>query len=347
MNSNPQVGTGQQAGPPLYGRQWSLEVSTTDGQQVIAPITGGTFSPETLRITFDVHTPCFQNAYWYADIVIYNLSKIGSDIIIKAAPNVQAGMIVTLKAGYVGGQGQYDVIWVGPIFQATFLRENVTDYKLTLHCVLGLLQAISGEIQSTVYSGMDQSEIVSAMIEQLGLELQTELPAKLSNKTLPRDKVVIDPVAALNDIAKDNKLVWFLSQRNLTPGKTGIYFGDVSADIPTTAAYTYTPNIPGSSGGGLLGTPVQTQFGIDFSVLLDPRIRAQIPWQVVEVKEVVIQQNLIQPQQSQMQYKLATDGQYVVVDIHHRGDSRGNIWQTDLTTCVVVGNVLLSLIGGS
>ena len=341
MNSNPQVGTGQQAGPPLYGRQWSLEVSTTDVQQVIAPITGGTFSPETLRITFDVHTPCFQNAYWYADIVIYNLSKIGSDIIIKAAPNVQTGMIVTLKAGYVGGQGQYDVIWVGPVFQPTFLRENVTDYKLTLHCILALLPAISGEIQSTVYSGMNQSEIVSAMIEQLGLELQTELPAKLSNKTLPRDKVVIDPVAALNDIAKDNKLVWFLSQRNLTPGNTGIYFGDVSADIPTTAAYTYTPTT------GLLDTPVQTPFGIDFSVLLDPRIRAQIPWQVVEVKEVVIQQNLVQPQQSQIQRPLASDGQYVVFDIHHRGDSRGAIWQTDLTTYSVVGDILLSVIGGS
>src|SRR5208283_5748488 len=160
MSTSPvQVGTGQPAsGAGLYGRKYSLQVLKPlgSGQTSVFTVSDSSFEPEALRITFDVRTPLFQNAYWYADIDIYNLSPETSIALMNDAYSVKPGMTVLLQAGYQNGN--YGVIWQGPILQPTWTRENVTDYRLTLHCVLGLLQAINGQTLNAVYSGFNQTQ---------------------------------------------------------------------------------------------------------------------------------------------------------------------------------------------
>jgi hypothetical protein len=106
---------------------------------------------------------------------------------------------------------------------------------------------------------------------------------------------------------------------------------------------TYTPS------SGLIGTPTQTQFGVEFSVLLDPRIKAQLPLLTVEIQEAIISQFAPNPVQTtgQVPYPLQSDGVYTVFEVRHRGDSRGNPWQTDVTAASIQGNVLAALVGAA
>jgi hypothetical protein len=180
----------------------------------------------------------------------------------------------------------------GPVFQPTFVRENVTDYKLTLHCILGLLQATNGQVISTVYSGFNQAEIVTSMIEELNLKLMNPLEPVLSQKKLWRDKVIFGTAAeVLGGIAQDNGMVWFLTQRNLNQGTTGIVFSTLGNGLDTKPGFVYTPTT------GLIGTPVQTDKGVDCSVLLDPRVWMQIPLQTFGIEQALIQQATLQPGQ--------------------------------------------------
>jgi hypothetical protein len=224
------------------------------------------------------------------------------------------------------------------VFQPTFVRENVTDYKLTLHCILGLLQATSGQIMNVAYAGTTQTEAVLGMIKSLGLTSDYISP-NISTKVLPRDKFIFGNAQDyFNGIAKDNDMVWFLAQRGLGDSATGgISFGALSDGIgsDTKPGFIYTPTT------GLLGTPVQTQYGVDFSVLLDPRIKAQLPLLSVGIDQAIIQQFQTQP--GTVAWPLQLTGTYVVVDVRHRGDSRGDLWQTDITGCVIQGDVLRQL----
>ena len=342
MSTTPSAVNSSSSKNALYGIQWSLEVQTPQGggSQSVLKVTGGTFLAETIRITFDVYTPCIQSAYWYADINIYNFNSDTALTLINGASNIAPGMTVILKAGFANGN--YDVIWQGPVFQPTFVRENVTDYKLSLHCILGLAQASNGQVLSGAYAaGQNQAEIITQMMQSIGLQVNpfgTKTQVALTAKKLPRGVTVFgSPDEYMDDIAEDNNMVWFLQQRGLA-GSSGVSIGILDDGINATpqSGYVYTPS------SGLLDTPIQTQAGVDFSILLDPRIKAQFPLMTVQIQQVIIQQLQRSPNSPQVT-PLSTTGTYVVGAVRHRGDSRGNVWQTDITGYTLIGDVLALL----
>jgi hypothetical protein len=192
-------------------------------------------------------------------------------------------------------------------------------------------------VLSTVYSGFNQSEIVTSMMDELKLQIVTPLSGLKTTK-LWRDKVVVGNVNdVLNGIAKDNSMVWFLTQRGLAASTTGIVVGSLGNSLETTPGFVYTPNT------GLIGTPTQTTVGVDCSVLLDPRVQAKIPVQTFGIKQAFIQQAVLQIGQQPI-LPLQSTGTYVVVRVRHRGDSRGNIWQTDITGVTPDISVLKNLV---
>lgn len=330
----------------LYGRKYSLQVTAPagSGQQTVLTISDSSFEPEALRIVFNVNTPAMQGAYWYADIDIYNCDSTTTQAVIQASQDYKQGMTAILKAGYLNGN--YDIIWQGPVFQPLWTRENVTDYKLTLHCILSLEAATSGNpITQQYQDGMNQTEIVLDMIKNLGLApvgpSGSYISPNLSTKSLPRGKTVFGSASdVLTEIAEDNNCVWFLSQRGLPGDPASLNMGKLDdGSLQTEAGFVYTPTT------GLLGTPVQTQHGVNFSVLLDPRIKAQLPLQTVGIKEVVTQQLPRVPNQTV--YTLSPTGTYVVGAVRHRGDSRGNTWQTEITGYRYIGGPggVLELLG--
>ena len=167
------------------------------------------------------------------------------------------------------------------------------------------------------------------MMQDIGLQVNpfgTKTQAALTKTKLPRGVSVFgDAGEYMTDIAEDQNMVWFLQQRGLA-GSSGVSIGALDDGINASPqpGYTYTPTT------GLLDTPTQTQAGVDFSILLDPRVKAQFPLQTVQIQQVIIQQLQRSPNSAQV-IPLSTTGTYVVGAVRHRGDSRGNLWQTDIT----------------
>ena len=321
----PAPNSGSSGSGSLYGRKYQLLVSTQGGEQVIN-FSDSSFEPEALRITFNVYTPCIHSAYWFADIDIYNLDTSTNEELVIAASNIGQGAQVTLSAGYASGN--YDIIWMGPVFQATLSRENVVDLKLSLHCIYSMESVLSGAVISTQYAaGMTQPELIVRMLNSLGLH-QNYLSPNIKKTAVSRGGVLFGaPDKYFDQIARDNNMVWFINQR-------GFSMGALNDDLNSTPApgFVYGPK------SGLIGTPEQTQSGVDFSILLDPRVKAQLPLMTVGIDQSLIRQYKLQI--GEVIRPLDNDGTYVVGAIRHRGDSRGNIWQTDITGYTNLGEVL-------
>ena len=322
MSSIPKIVPGSTS----FGRKYQLQIFLDQGLQTeILTVTDSDFEPEALRIVFDVYTPCFAT-YWWADINIYNLNMTTTKSLISAASAIKQGMIVVLKAGYKNGN--FDVIWQGPVFQALWSRENVVDFKLSLHCIFSLESALSGAVISPANSaaGASQSEILNGMIASLGLHADSISPT-ISQKKLSRGKKMFgSPERYFNWLAEDNNMIWFLSHR-------GITFGSLTdRQTSTEPAIKYTPTT------GLLDTPQQTQNGVNFTVLLDPRLRAQIPLMTVAIDQAAIQQYKLSI--NELILPLDKDGVYVLGEVRHRGDSRGVPWYTEVTGYEKVGSAM-------
>src|SRR5208337_4492188 len=127
-----------------FGRVWKVTIQGADGVTIEFGTTqppGNIFSPEPLQMTFETYQT-IQQAFWYCDIVIYNLnSPTEQEILLQ-------GMTVTLDAGY---QGQpYGTIFQGTLLQPLWEREDGIDDKLTLHCVCGLIEAGNNFVGQTI-----------------------------------------------------------------------------------------------------------------------------------------------------------------------------------------------------
>src|SRR5947209_6671930 len=98
---------------PLFGRYYKLDVSIPNGAgnggTTVLTLASNSFEPEALRMTFDVQLYAFQ-AYWYAEICIYNLDQATTQQLLAqpqtgaaALGQIKQGMVATLSAGYQNG----------------------------------------------------------------------------------------------------------------------------------------------------------------------------------------------------------------------------------------------------
>jgi hypothetical protein len=95
---------------------------------------------------------------------------------------------------------------------------------------------------------------------------------------------------------------------------------------------------------GLIGTPQQTEYGVNFTSLLNPLYNLNDGKTLQQVK---IDQSQIRQQKilyGQLWSRLDQDGMYKVIGYRHSGDSRGNTWQTDVTCCNLIGMLPAQLI---
>ena len=334
MSTLPVVGTGTtqatpSSGLPLYQRKYSLQLLTPSGSDTnVLTVTDSSWEPEALRITFDTQQVGLQSNYWFADIVIYNADKATATAILQASSNISQGMIAVLRAGYIGGP-ENNIIWQGPVFQPLWVRENVVDYKITLRCILSLESAISGNTISANYgAGSSQYDVVIKMIESLGLQPGTISP-NLSTKPMSRGFTWFgSPDKELDRIVRGNNMLWWLDMD-----------GKVNIGHPNDGQVSEAPTIVYTPTTGLIGTPEQTQYGVNFTVLLDPRLKVQMPMLTAAINNAAIRQYQIQ-YGSYNFLPLDQDGVYVIGSVRHRGDSRGNAWYTDVTGFVKVGDAL-------
>lgn len=329
-----------------FGRAWELQIDTKGNNGVATEwiIGQDSWLPESLRVTFQIEELGYTEKWW-GDISIYNLSPSTKDAIIMQGANV------TLSAGYQDGTS-YGVIFKGKIFQWIWSREDVVDYKLTLHCLAGLDYEVDNMVSFQAQAGASQRDIIMRMMEQA----ETPIPVEsidsdiLGTIVLPRGEIVFgSPNSYLNKVARSNGLQHYF-------GETGVVIGDIT---PTTnvSQYTYS-SVPDPSNDNkrvagvnytIIGTPQQIQNGVEMRVLMDARLRPKVPATNIKIDNTVIRQMLITPpdaasaQSSTLWPALAQDGVYAVASVKHTGDTRGDAWYTDVVGITNQSGILNAL----
>lgn len=310
-----------------FGRAWKLTVNTvpdeTGIQQQITAFSSA-WIPEALHITFETFQSV-NSALWYADISIYNLNNATLNTIITQ------GMTVSLEAGYMNKP--YGVIFEGTVFQPLWERENVTDFKLTLHCVVGFINNGNNFAAQSFAKGLTQRQLVARMAAgastPVPLVTNPDADTALSKTTLSRGGIIFgNPDKYFEQASKYSDLNTWQSN-----AQASIISLSKSANLPT---FTF------GVGSGLLGTPQQTQFGVDCRVLLDPRI--------TPATQIYLDQSALTVRQLPLGLAgntyptiLSQSGYYAVLAVRHMGDSRGNTWETQITGSLYSDELLEAL----
>jgi hypothetical protein len=349
------------APPPLgaFGRSWQIQIATQDGGTFT--ISSRVADGETpLRVTFDIDTYALL-AYWTAEITIYNLGNTTAKAILgdSGMPNtatlwkfnqpIIAGDTVSVSAGYQFAQaGPFNPasnnLFVGRVFQPIWTRENVVDWKLTLRCVNQLIADAFNDVNLTIPEGRTAQQAINAVCGAANITVdQTQDTAdKLAQVSDPRAQTFFGkPTEVLSGLLTPNGVSAWLSQDAVdAPPNLHIRMFDPN-NPPPTPDYAYgPPNIPGQYAPAgtttgnvkqtLIGTPEQTQDGVQFKVLMDSGIHVGDMVQLAPGALIVpfrFQYNSTYPAVT------SQSGQYVVQGVRHYGDSRGRAedWYTEVT----------------
>ena len=326
----------------LFGQAWQLTVAYQIGSQTPsearqAIISSNAWEPEALRVTFEVQQSTISSPWGFADIVIYNLNNEDfQDILANAT-------WVFLSAGFQTGPAKSAQIWSGPILQVLYDREGVVDQRVTLHCVYNPIAMQQPLAFSTgVFSSQAQllSKAAAAInmpaISQANGTMGQYAAQVTGQKQYLRGNTVFGTLGKqLDTVANDQ----FLST---TRDGVQAYLTEISAPDATIPdpSLIYSPpdppdeslSVPDGTTKSIIGTPKQTPTGVIFTVLLDPRLKFQIPIQVARLVRTLPNQTAIQPSPSagNMGTPLNTDLSFFVSQVRHIGDSRGNDWYTEV-----------------
>lgn len=330
---------------PLYGRKYQVILNLPGQQQIIAD---SDWDPSVLRVTFDIRMMALQEQFWECDVAIYNADGWLIDAVLGAQGQAAT---VQISAGYQNGN--YAVIWDGPIFQAFLERENVVDLKLTIVSMIRLLGLIDGEDAGfNLEAAATQIDILNQIASKLHAPFAPAgLSSNVGSDPIPRGVTVFGNLSkVLSDLAEDNNMQWWLSSLGLNFGDPTEDFTD-SSGVSVAPALIFSPPVvpsvgpslplPAGSTGSILGTPQQTMYGVAFRVCLDPRVKVEKPLMSVKIDNSALR--ILKLQIGQNPRLLDQDGVYVVVGLRHFGDTRGNDWYTEIDGWTRVGNTLAEL----
>lgn len=222
------------AGQSFWQRAWKLQITPQSAPQIT--VTNSAWGNEPLKMTFEVQSGVRgpNPAFILATINIWNLNSAATQALLDSpgsktgnlnigyAPGdhqgkfnvvIQQGDRVTLSAGYQSNfNAQTGLIFQGYVYQPMWEKENVTDYKLTLLCVLGLYEDTQNIVALSLAAGASQLQIVRQMAQNARIPIPIDaIDEAALSKTLPRGKVIFGrPGQKIAEIAADNNLqCWF------------------------------------------------------------------------------------------------------------------------------------------
>lgn len=303
---------------PYFLRDWKLTVTPLPAGRA-QPLTATNHQGDNgaLKCTFDIEQAA-NVAYWFADIAVYNAMPLMSEII-------QKGDLVTLEAGYQTPPA--GAIFSGRVFQPLWERSSETDYRLTLHCLVGLFEDETGHVETTIPAGMSYLDAVFQVANAAGLRVGSLDGPVLQKKVYPRAVPVFGRASAFFlGVAVDTHLQMWM-------GWKGVNIRSLASEDTIPDAVYVPPFSPASQTASkngtkqtLIGTPQQTQWGISFRTLLDSGIELG---SVVKVENALVSRILQIPGGDRVPF--VKDGLYSVARIRHTGDTRGNEWNTEIT----------------
>jgi len=287
-------------GAVQYGRAFSLVVFGTD-------LNGLDLSE--LRCKFvvkrsDTMTPNV------ADIRVYNLEE-------KTAIRIRNEFKrVILQAGY---EGNYGVIFQGNIKQVIIGRESATDTFIDIVAGDGDRAYNFAVVNATIAAGGTQLDQIQAAVGTMAEKGVTaghigDTPAE----TLPRGKTMWGNARNyLRDVAQTSDKTWSIQDEKVT--------------FVSKKSYLPGERVVLTSKTGMIGTPQQTNEGVNAKCLLNPMLkiggRVEIDNASIERYKI----NLTVPNSpANIPAPLTADGVYYLLVVEHQGDTRGVEWYSSL-----------------
>lgn len=316
-----------------FGRAWRLTVESPRLGQATT-IQSTSWSEESLHVLFSINKDYYSGALWWAEFVIYNLNAATEQLFLQ----LNQGDTVTLAAGYQKGWGSgNNVLFKGQVWQPMWERENVTDFKVTLRCMVGLPFLMQNFVGFTQGPQATQSQIVQRMAKEAHNSFSiadslSDLDAKYTTQ-LPRSKTVFGrPNDYFQQLAVANGFPAYFGENDSLHLMMKEIGEGAAPDIvyapPQISNVPITPSTTGLTKQTLIGVPQQTQDGAIFQVLLDSDVQLG---KVVKIDMSTIRQLAVTPNTTQFPPVLSQDQNYVVAGLRHVGDTRGEDWYTEIT----------------
>lgn len=251
-----------------------------------------------------------------ADIRIYNLDQNTALQIKKQYTQV------IIQGGY---DANFGVIFKGNIKQVILGRESATDTFIDLNCGDGDLAYNYAVVNSTLAGGssmQDQLKQIAAPMADLGTALGGNQPP-FQPTILPRGKTLWgDSKEYLRTFAQQNGLTWsmqnqqveFIHQQGYAPGESVVL----------------------TSKTGMIGTPQQTNIGVNVVCLMNPLINPGRRIKIDNASVAQLKVDLGNPKDPvNLAPPLTADGVYYALVIEQTGDNRGVDWYSKVICCTV------------
>lgn len=299
----------------LYGRNYRCIIDLGNNEA---------FDVSQLRCEFEI----VKSAYLEANksiITIYNLNPSSENKLI------QSGQRIILEAGYAGDF--YGKIFEGNIIQPIRSKENGVDYKLTLvsmdsdrYIAYGLV-GVSMVAQQSMRQAIDNCISAAGKITDQNYGMQEGIIAD-SRITYPRGKILFGrPTYYLNQIAKSLNATY--------------YNEDSTVNIVQPSQLADNEILDLSPETGLIGSPTQTEYGVNFSCLLNPLVRINSLIHLDNTKIAGFEYEI-----GQAVRDLDKEGIYRVIKVTYKGDTRGDDWKCEVEAISQTG-ILPSMAAGN
>lgn len=281
---------------------------------IVATGSGNGLDLSNLRIKFavkrsDTVTP---NT---ADIRVYNLDE-------KTAIQIRKEFTrVILQAGYEGNQG---VIFQGNIKQVIIGRESATDTFIDIIAGDGDRAYNYAIVSTTLAAGSRPADQINAASNAMSAKGTTlGHTGDLPPNQLPRAKVMYGNARKfLTDAADTTAKIWSIQDEKIT-------FVGKNAYLPGEAVLL-------TSKTGMIGTPQQTNEGVNVKCLLNPNIKVSTRIKIDNASIQAFKINLAVPNSpANIPAPLSADGVYYVLVVEHQGDTRGVEWYSNLI-CLLI-----------
>lgn len=260
-----------------------------------------------------------------ADIIVYNIDPQSANRI--GIGESREFTKVILQAGY---EGNYGVIFQGNIKQAFLGRENATDTFFEILAGDGDEAYNYAIVNSTLIAGstyQDQIEALVSPMKPFGVTMGYLPP--LPQTRFPRARVLYGTVRdQLRSLSQTLDLDWSIQNGkiNFVPRKSYLP-GEVVLLTNNT---------------GLIGTPQQTNEGVNLKCLLNPQIdiagRIKLDTASgdfinpvkLNLENIALAKGNTEEINRQLPLPFTPDGIYYVYILEHTGDTRGQSWYTSL-----------------
>jgi len=310
-------GSGESPGAEQYGRVIELLVvdqSTTVPRGSIAPgatVVDNALDLSELRIKFSVKRSDTMTPN-VADVRVYNVEE-QTALYIKSLQNKSK---LILQAGY---EGNFGVIFQGNIKQVILGRESATDTFIDIVAGDGDRAYNFSIVNATLSKGSTQVDQINAAANSMAPKGVTQGHiGDLTPNQLPRGKVMYgNSRTYLRDVAQSTEHTWSIQDEKIT-------FIPQKGFLPNERVIL-------TSKTGMIGTPQQTNEGVNVKCLLNPSIKIGTKVEIDNKSIADYKINLSVPNSpANIPPPLTADGVYYALVIEHEGDTRGIPWYSTI-----------------